>query len=96
MQESTVAVGSFIQVYIRENGGQYHVDTQHWDEIDAALHQYIERGIDRVLSLTSTCQKEILIPVSRVSDASTSTPESRQRNREIMAALKAEDPFSED
>jgi hypothetical protein len=73
----------------------YFVDATHWDEIDAAYGHWIERRIDRVLSLVSRDGGEVRIAVSRVSDFCLSTPEVRARARELDAAEKAESGFQE-
>lgn len=92
---TTSAAGSFVQVYIRENGGRYHVQPEHWDEFDAAYHHWVERRIDRVLSLTCNDGGPLLVAASRISEIVMSTPENRERDRELVEALKAESGFAE-
>lgn len=91
----TTELGSFVRLYIVENGGAYHVMEDHWDEIDAAYHNWIERKIDRVLSLVGNNGSDILLAASRISEVCRMTPECRQRARELEAAEKAESGFAE-
>lgn len=90
-----VEVGSFVKVYVVDNGGVYNIDFHQWDEIDAAYHAWIERRIDRVLALTGVSGGDVLIAASRISDVCASTPDSRERDRAIEAAQKAESGFEE-
>lgn len=91
----TLTVGTYARVYIRENGGCYHIDASFWDEIDAAFSDWIERHRDRVLHLKGYDGREIQIAASRISDMSLATPEARARTRDLEAAEKAEAPFTE-
>lgn len=75
--------------------GKYHVERSHWDELDAAYHHWIERRIDRVLSLTLMDGTPLLIAASRIEELTLSTPESRRRSRELAEAEKAEGGFVE-
>lgn len=95
MSPPLVELGSWVAVFVVENAGKYHVSVDHWDEIDAAMHHWAERRIDRVLTLTSNDGEALLIPASRISDVSRSTPVSRERQRALEAASKAEMGFEE-
>lgn len=86
---------SWIDVYLVPPGGHYHVSLEHWDEIDAAYHHWIERRIDRVLTLTCADSEPLMIAASRVGEFSRSTPEGRARGRVITDAVKAETGFVE-
>lgn len=88
-------LGTFLAVYIRYDNGVHHVLDSHWDEMDAALHQFVERNIDRVLTLTNCNGAEIMLPASQVGAVVRTTQESRQRQRERDAAFKAEGGFDE-
>jgi len=92
---SDVEIGTFIAVYVREDGGCYHVHDRQWDEIDAALHNWIERRIDRVLALTTCDGADLLVPASRLAEVTRSTPETRDVSRKRDAAMKAENGFEE-
>lgn len=92
---TNIEIGTFLAVYIRYDGGVHHVMASHWDEIDAALHQQVERNIDRVLTLTNCNGAEIMLPASQIGAATRSTPESRERQRERDAAFKVEGGFEE-
>lgn len=74
----------------------YYIPASYWDEVDAALHQYTERAIDKVLSFTTLAGADVLLPVSRVSDASISTPDAREKNRAIARVVKAEQGYADD
>lgn len=87
---ATADFGSHIALFVVENAGKYHVDLAHWDELDAAYHHWIERRIDRVLSLNCTDGGPLLIAASRIAEVTTSTPETRARSRELEEAYKAE------
>lgn len=87
--------GSHICLFVVENAGKYHVEASHWDELDAAYHHWIERRIDRVLSLTCTDGGALLIAASRIAELAMSTPETRARSRELAEACKAEGGFQE-
>lgn len=95
MNAPTTEVGAFIVLTVGTNESVYHVVPGEWDEIDGALHNWVERKIDRLLALTSTNGADVLLPASRISDVFHSTPESRARGRELEAALKAEGGFAE-
>jgi hypothetical protein len=88
-------VGNFVEIALGQQGA-YFVPTDYWDEIDAALHQYVERNIDRVLTIKTLAGSDLLLPVSRIGDVVTSTPEARARNREIARAINAEKGFEDD
>lgn len=89
------SAGSFVQVFIVHDGGCYHVEAHHWDAIDAALHQWIERRVDKVLALTCTNGCDLLLPASRIGEVCMSTPVTRERGREQDAAMKAEGGFAD-
>lgn len=91
---STVELGSYVAVYVE--GGRYHVDPSHWDELDAAYHHWTERHIDRVLALSCNDGAALLIAASRIAELYLSTPEQRQRSRELAAAEKAEAGFTDE
>jgi len=87
---------SYICLFVLDrDGGKYHVDMQHWDELDAAYGNWIEKKIDRVLTLTCLDGGPLLIAVSRIAELCPSTPEIRQRSREQGEALKAETGFAD-
>jgi len=86
---------SYIAIFLENEDANFRVETHHWDEIDAAYHQYVERRIDRVLTLDSTDGTPLLIAASRIGGVSISSPESRERIRAIEAALKQEAGFAE-
>lgn len=92
----TVEYGSYVCVFVVENAGKYHVDLSHWDELDGAYHHWIERKIDRVLSLTCTDGGPLLLAASRITELCQSTPETRERSRQLEAACKAESGFAGD
>lgn len=87
---ATETLGSFVQLFIRNDGGRYHVAHEHWNEIDAAYTHWTERGIDRVLTLSCTNGSPVLLAVSRIGEMHLSTPESRQLDITLADALKAE------
>lgn len=89
-------ITSWIIVYTVENGGRYHIETSHWDEIDAAFGQWIERRYDKVLCLTGYNGSDIRMPASRISDFSLCTADSRARMRELEAMEKAESGYVEE
>lgn len=88
-------VGTFLCIYIRYDGGAFHVAESYWDEIDAAFHQYVERNINRVLSLTNTNGADLLLPACQIGAVLRTTPESRERQRKLDAASKIETGFQE-
>jgi hypothetical protein len=93
---SDVEVGTFIVMTLTNSETSvYHIAREHWDEIDGAMHNWIERRIDRVLALRSTNGHDCLVPASRINDVFMSTPEGRARGRELDAAMKAEAGFQE-
>jgi hypothetical protein len=87
--------GTYVALFVVENAGKYHVEAVHWDELDAAYHHWIERRIDRVLSLTCTDGGPLLIAASRIAELCMVTPETRQRQRELESAFKAEAGYSD-
>lgn len=91
----TIDVGSYVAVFLVENSGKYHVEPSHWDELDAAYHHWIERKIDRVLTLTCTDGGPVLLAASRIDSLTLVTPETRKRSFELQEALKAEGGFTE-
>ena len=91
----TPDAGSMLRLYVVENGGVYLVDLSHWDEIDAAYGDWIERKRDRILCLSGINGGDIRIAASRISEFCNSTPETRARMRDIEAAEKAESGFAE-
>ena len=91
----TIDSGSYAALYLDGESGEFHIQPHHWDEIDAAYHNWVERRIDRVLSLTCDDGRPLLIAASRVGGLAMSTPEYRQRSRELDDARKAEGGFIE-
>lgn len=71
------------------DGNTCQVSGDHWDELDAAYHNWYERHIDRVLALTCLTGSDFIVAASRISDILRSTPESRTKNHELEAAQKA-------
>jgi hypothetical protein len=94
-QAADVELGTFVAVSIRDDDSYYQVNPEHWDEIDAALHNFIERRINKVLALTTNSGSALLLPASMISSVLMSTPEIRVRHRALAAAAKAEEGFSE-
>lgn len=92
---TTLELGSWVMLFTTQGQSMYFVDAAHWDEIDAAHGHWIERRIDRVLSLVGRDGSDIRIAASRISDFCLSTPEARARGRELEAAEKAESGFAE-
>lgn len=86
-------LGTWAIVYT--NGGKYFVAEEHWQEIVAAYHGWMERSHNRVLALTGRDGADILIAASVMTDICRSTPETRQRHRDFVAAEKAEAGFQE-
>lgn len=82
-------------VIVYTNGGKYYVADDHWSELVAAYHGWMERSHNRVLSLTGRDGAEILLAASIMTDLCRSTPDSRRRSRELEAAEKAEAGFAE-
>ncbi len=91
---SNVEIGTFVAVSL-VSSETYWIPERYWDEIDAAFHNFIERRIDKLLSLTTLAGAEILIPVSRIGDVGLSTPETRDRTRALDRAMQAEQGFTE-
>lgn len=90
-----VHLGSWVVVFLVEQGGCYAVAAQHFDEIDAAYGDWTERRRDRVLALTATNGSDLRIAVSRISEFGTSTPDTRACGRALMAAEKSEAGFAD-
>lgn len=89
-------IGEFVELTLKNEDGAYYVGAGHWDEIDAAYHQFIERRLDKVLSLITLAGGDLLLPISHVSAVSRSTPEVRAKNARIGAAIKSEQGFVDD
>ncbi len=92
---ATAEAGSYIALFLIATDGKYHVEAGHWDEIDAAYNHWIERRIDKVLSLTCNDGGPLLIAASMIGGLALSTPATRQRSRELDEAIKAESGFTE-
>lgn len=82
-------------VIVYTPGGKYYVADEHWTELVAAYHGWMERSHNRVLSLTGRDGADILVAASIITDLCRSTPESRRLAREFEAAEKAEAGFTE-
>ena len=88
-----IDLGSWVMVFLVEGGGCYNVAPDHFDEIDAAYGDWIDRRRDHVLSLVTTSGADLRIAVSRISEFVSCAPETRARGRALNAAEKAEDGF---
>ena len=95
VEDADSDVGTYISMPLVGDGSAYHVVPDHWDELDGAYHNWVERRIDRVLELTCAEGSRLLVAASQIQALYLSTPESRRRHSEREAALKAEDGFSE-
>lgn len=82
-------------VIVYTPGGKYYVANEHWTELVAAYHGWMERSHNRVLSLSGRDGADIVIAASIITDVCRSTPDSRKRSREFEAAEKAESGFTE-
>lgn len=94
-KEDAIELGAWVSIFVREDGRMHQVKPEQFDEIDAAFGNWIERRIDRLLHLTTLNGGELLIPASRMSEAVRSTPETRELQRRLEAASKAEGGFDE-
>ena len=82
-------IGSFIKVW--ETNSVYCVELADKHAIDAAVEKYLETGRDSLLYLMLHSGDEYITRVSCIMNWRESTPEGRQRQRELDAAQKEED-----
>jgi hypothetical protein len=93
--DNPIELGSWVSVFVIENGPMHQLKPEHFDEIDAALGNWVERRIDRLLHLVTLNGGDMIIPASRICSAVLSTPATRELQSRLVAASKAEEGFSE-
>jgi hypothetical protein len=83
-------IGTFLRLF-EVDDATVAVLREHEDEVDAAYSHWIERGIDKVLRLTTSHGDEYVTCASRIERFTVSTPEGRRKAIQLEAAGVEED-----
>lgn len=91
----SVELGSYVAILMANGSGAYWAELSEWSKLIHAHKQFTEKGIDASVLVVLLNGTEAVFAASNIGELMQSTPESRERQRALNAADKAERIFED-